>query len=151
MVTASEWVYRHVPAGSKILSQHWDEGFPFSLPGHSAGAYKVIEFGYYEPDNPAKIQKLGQELAQCRLHRLPDQAAVRRGDACAGAFPADAATTSTSCSPATSATRWSTRSPRGPSLFGIEIPDELADESLTVYDHPKVLIFQNTGHLRRRR
>ena len=34
-----------------------------------------------------------------------------------------------------------------PSLFGIELPDELADESITVYDHPKVLIFENTGHL----
>ena len=34
-----------------------------------------------------------------------------------------------------------------PSLFGIEVPDEFADESLTVYDHPKVVFFQNTGHL----
>ena len=41
--------------------------------------------------------------------------------------------------------------PRGPSLFGIEVPDELADESITVYDHPKVLIFENTGQLSSRR
>ena len=34
-----------------------------------------------------------------------------------------------------------------PGLFGIEFPDELADESITVYDHPKVIIFENTGHL----
>src|SRR5262249_28103129 len=34
-----------------------------------------------------------------------------------------------------------------PGLFGIEFPDELADESITVYDHPKVIIFENPGHL----
>ena len=34
-----------------------------------------------------------------------------------------------------------------PSLFGIQVPDELADESFTVYDHPKVLFFRNTRRL----
>ena len=34
-----------------------------------------------------------------------------------------------------------------PSFLGIEFPTELADESFSVYDHPKVLIFRNTGHL----
>ena len=32
VVTASEWVYNHIPSGKVILTQHWDEGFPFSLP-----------------------------------------------------------------------------------------------------------------------
>src|SRR5262249_8649762 len=34
-----------------------------------------------------------------------------------------------------------------PGLFGLTIPDELFDESFTVYDHPKVLVFKNTGRL----
>src|SRR5262249_28821492 len=34
-----------------------------------------------------------------------------------------------------------------PALLGLEFPDELADESFSVYDHPKVLIFENVGHL----
>src|SRR5262249_37572642 len=61
IVTASEWVYRHVPPGSKILTEDWDEGFPFSLPGNNAGQYKIVPFGYYEPDSSAKIQRLSQE------------------------------------------------------------------------------------------
>ncbi|HVN76749.1 MAG TPA: DUF2298 domain-containing protein, partial [Thermoanaerobaculaceae bacterium] len=34
-----------------------------------------------------------------------------------------------------------------PGLLGIELPTELADESFSVYDHPKAVIFRNTGHL----
>src|ERR1039458_5169677 len=34
-----------------------------------------------------------------------------------------------------------------PSVFGIPVPDELADESFTVYGHPKVLLFENTKRL----
>ena len=30
---------------------------------------------------------------------------------------------------------------------GIHIVDDYADETFTVYDHPKVLIFRNTQHL----
>src|SRR6266508_2463034 len=40
-----------------------------------------------------------------------------------------------------------TRAKRSPAFLGIEFPTELADESFSVYDHPKVLIFRNTGHL----
>ena len=55
VVTASEWVYRHIPAGKKILTQHWDEGFPLPLPGAAIPTkYKVIDLPYYEPDTPEK-------------------------------------------------------------------------------------------------
>ena len=29
-----------------------------------------------------------------------------------------------------------------PSIFGINIPDQSADESFTVYDHPQILIYK---------
>ena len=146
VVTASEWFYRHVPSGSRILSQHWDEGFPFSLPNHSAGIYKVTEFGYYEADNPPKIQKLADELAQSdyiafqtkRLYGAVTRAPQR--------FPLTTNYFYELFAGDLGYTLVHEVAAR-PSLFGIEIPDELGDESLTVYDHPKVLIFQNTGHL----
>jgi len=147
-VAASEWVYRHIPAGSKILTQHWDEGFPMPLPGkgRNGARYKIKPLPYYEPDRSSKIRGLADELADGdyiafqtkRLYGALTQAAEKyplsnnyfyllfAGDLGYELVYSQASR---------------------PGLFGFEVPDELADESLTVYDHPKVLIFKNTGQL----
>ena len=148
-VAASEWVYTHVPAGSKILSQHWDEGFPLPLPHPDGqpGRYTTVSFEYYNhPDDIAKMRRLGQDLATSdyivfqtkRLYgavtRAPDRYPLTI-KYFQQLFGGDLGYTLVQ----EVASR--------PSLFGLEIPDELADESLTVYDHPKVLIFRNTERL----
>lgn len=147
-VTASEWVYSHIPAGSTILSQHWDEGFPMPLPGgnRTGQRYVVKQLPYYEPDNSAKIRKLSEDLERGdyiafqtkRLYGALTQAAAKyplsnnyfyllfAGDLGYELVYSHASR---------------------PSLFGVEFPDELADESLTVYDHPKVVIFKNVDRL----
>jgi len=151
-VTASEWVYRHIPSGSKILTQDWDEGFPLPLPipAGQAARYHIVPFGYYEPDSSAKIQRLSQELASAdyivfQTKRL--YGAITQGAPYAGEkykltnnyfyelFAGDLGYTIEE--------EFASR----PALFGFEFPDELADESLTVYDHPKVLILRNTERL----
>src|SRR5262249_46286184 len=63
-VTASRWFHQHVPDGARVLEQDWDEGFPFTFPGHAAERYSVLMFGFYEPDSPAKMEKLAGELAK---------------------------------------------------------------------------------------
>jgi YYY domain-containing protein len=146
-VTGSEWVYKFIPAGSKILSQDWDEGFPMPLPGgFNPDRYKIVTFGYYEPDNSAKMRKLANQLADSdyiafqtkRLYGALTQADQKyplSSNYFYLLFAGDLGYTLTH----EVASR--------PSLFGIEVPDELADESLSVYDHPKILIFRNDGHL----
>lgn len=147
VVTASEWFYRHVPPGSKVLSQDWDEGFPLPRPGFNAGAYKIVPFGYYEkPDSSAKIQKLARELASADYIAFQTKRLY------------GAVTRAPELYPLTTNYFYQLfagdlgyelmyESAARPSLFGLEIPDELGDESLTVYDHPKVLIFRNAGRL----
>lgn len=147
VVTASEWFYAHVPKGSKVLSQDWDEGFPMPLPGADGRAYTVVNFGYYErPDSLQKMQRLSEQLASSdyivfqtkRLYGALTRAPERfpySVNYFYELFAGDLGFTLIK--------EFASR----PSLFGIEIPDELADESLTVYDHPKVLVFQNTGRL----
>lgn len=147
-VVASEWTYRHIPAGSRILTQHWDEGFPMPLPGNNRNGarYDIEELPYYEPDNPAKIQQISRELAKAdyiafqtkRLYGALTQASEKFPLSnnyfyllFAGDLGYELAYSHAS----------------RPSILGFEFPDELADESLTVYDHPKVLIFKNSGRL----
>jgi YYY domain-containing protein len=155
VVTASEWFYQHVPPESKVLTQDWDEGFPFSLPGYNPGRYQVKTFGYYEDDTPAKIQRLSEALASSdyvifqtkrlygavtRVERKDPKRPERRSYPLTSKyfyqlFAGDLGY------------KLIHEVASRPSLFGIEVPDELADESLTVYDHPKVLFFQNTEKL----
>ena len=147
-VTASEWTYRHIPAGSKILTQHWDEGFPMPLPGRGRNGqrYDIKPLPYYEPDTSTKIRQISQEVSEGdyivfqtkRLYGALTQAAKKyplsnnyfyllfAGDLGYELIYSQASR---------------------PSLFGFEFPDELADESLSVYDHPKVLIFKNVARL----
>jgi len=33
LIRASRWIYENVPAGSRILTEHWDEGLPLRLDG----------------------------------------------------------------------------------------------------------------------
>ncbi|MBI1818534.1 MAG: glycosyltransferase family 39 protein [Deltaproteobacteria bacterium] len=147
VVAGSEWVYKFIPAGSRILSQDWDEGFPMPLPGgFNPERYKIVNFGYYEPDNPAKMAKLAKELADAeyiafqtkRLYGATTQAAQKfplTSNYFYLLFAGDLGYTLTYEEAAR------------PNLFGLEFPDEIVDESFTVYDHPKVLIFRNEGHL----
>ncbi|MCX8072082.1 MAG: DUF2298 domain-containing protein [Candidatus Binatia bacterium] len=144
--TASEWFYRNIPAGAKVLSQDWDEGFPFPVPGFSPNRYHIVTFSYYEPDSPAKIQRLARELASSdyivfqtkRIYgavtRAPEKFPLTT-NYFYQLFAGDLGYTLIQ--------EFASR----PSLFGWGAPDELADESFSVYDHPKVLIFQNTGRL----
>ena len=147
-VTASEWTYRHIPAGSTILSQHWDEGFPMPLPGgnRTGQRYVVKQLPYYEPDNSAKIRKLSQDLEggdyiafqTKRLYGALTQAAAK--------FPLSNNYFYLLFAGDLGYELVYSHASR-PSLFGFEFPDELGDESLSVYDHPKVLIFKNSERL----
>ena len=141
-VSASAWFYRHVAPGSKVLIQDWDEGFPLSLPGRSAESFRVASFPFYDPDEPGKIARLARELASSdyvvlqtkRLYgavaRVPSKYPLTNNffrELFAGdlgfALVQEVASR--------------------PTLLGIQLPTELADESFSVYDHPKVLIFRN--------
>ncbi len=146
VVTGSEWVYRHIPPGSKILTEDWDEGFPFALPGTNIGAYKIVPFGYYEPDNSAKIQRLSHELAETDYIAFQTKRLYGAVTRAPEKFPLTTNYFYELFAGDLGFTLVHEVASR-PTLFGIEFPDELADESLTVYDHPKILIFRNTEHL----
>ena len=165
-VRASEWIQGNVPRGSVILKEHWEEGLP------SLYDYEIEELPIYEGDQPSKFRRMSELLSEAdymtlysnRLYgtvsRLPDRYPVSReyyrqlftGEL---GYTLEAYFTSY------------------PNLMGVGFVDETferpglpvpgalaeerphpvslnlgyADESFSVYDHPKVLVFRNVERL----
>ena len=165
-VRASEWMRQNAPADSLMLKEHWEEGLP-RLHG-----YRIEELQIYDPDTPTKLRRMSDRLARAdyvvlysnRLYgtvsRLPDRYPVSRSYYQAlfsGELGYDLAESFTSY----------------PNLLGVGFVDDTfgrpdleppaplanprphpvsldlgyADESFSVYDHPKTLIFRNAGRL----
>ena len=169
-VRASEWITANVPAGSTILKEHWEEGLP------GLYDYRIQEMPMYEPDLPAKVRRMSELLSEAdyvvmysnRLYgtvaRLPDRYPVSRAyyqQLFDGGLGYELETHFTSYA----------------NLLGVGFVDETferpdlpppgnlagnladarphsvsinlgyADESFSVYDHPKVLIFGNVERL----
>jgi hypothetical protein len=158
-ITASRWIYRSVPAGTSLAVEEWDT--PLPLPLSVDGQERRIEEYplrtlalYAEPEGAAKWSQLAQDLAASdylviasrRLYgsipRLPDRYPVagryysllfsgELGFQLEGEF--------------TRGPAW--LNPRIEPLPGAVLPFLRPDESLVVYDHPRVLVFRNAGHL----
>ncbi len=149
-ITASKWMYENIPDGSAIITEHWEEGMPLNLPipgGYPAAhGWKNVTMPMYEEDTPQKFEIIKQNmregdyyvLATKRLYgalpHLPQRYPMsikfykllfegKLGYELAGDFHTY------------------------PKLFGIEIPDQSADESFWVYDHPRTLIFKKVRDL----
>jgi YYY domain-containing protein len=145
-VTASRWFYGNVPRGSVVLTQEWDEGFPLSLPVGTPDRYTLVPFPYYQPDSPEKTLRLAEELARadvivCQTKRIYGAitSAHERFPVTDRYFHQLFAGQLGFRIAAIFASR--------PSLLGLELPSELADESFSVYDHPKVVVFEKTERL----
>jgi len=149
-IQASEWIYRKVPAGSTLALEHWDDDLPLrrTVDGRprSIGEYGTLKMNLYEWDDEEKFKHIVSNLQESdyvilssnRLYgsipRLPWRYPIttryydllfqeRLGFRLAGTFTSY------------------------PGLLGFSINDDAADESFTVYDHPKVLIFEKTRQL----
>ncbi len=141
-VAASEWIYANIPEGTKTLHEHWDDPIPLNLPNMpGSGAYPGDEIAMYDDDNPEKLATLMQRLkdndwifvTSNRLYdsitRIPERWPMANEYyrmLFNGELGFDLVHTETNY----------------PSLFGIELNDDNSEESFTVYDHPKVLIFE---------
>ncbi|MEO8585333.1 MAG: DUF2298 domain-containing protein [Acidobacteriota bacterium] len=145
-VTASRWFHDTVPDDARVLEQDWDEGFPFTFPDRSAERYRIVTFGFYEPDSPEKMAKLARELAGADWVVLQTKRLYGAVTRAPEKFPLTNRAFRLLFAGDLGYTLVREVASR-PSLFGIQVPDELADESFTVYDHPKVLFFQNTKRL----
>ncbi len=153
-VTASRWIFDHVPRDSVLANEHWDDPLPLRIDGRDpfGGMYRGLPaqfpgddglMNWYDEDTPEKraqaIRWLNDAdyiiLSSNRLYgsipRLPMRYPLTTKyyawlfDGTLG-FDQVAEFTSR------------------PQLLGIEFIDDDADETFTVYDHPKVTIFKKS-------
>jgi YYY domain-containing protein len=143
---ASEWAYRNLPEGSTLVTQHWDEGFPQPVPGFDPGRFRVVEFPFYEPDTDDKRDALAREVSGADVVVLPTRRILGAVTRDVARFPMTNAFYRLLFAGRLGFRLVHEQSAR-PRLGPIEIPDEVADESLSVYDHPKVLVFHNRERL----
>lgn len=170
-VEASMWIYKNIPAGATLSGEHWDDYLPMSLPtpGYIHEKYKSVEFPLYYPDNEDKWREMIGKLERVdyiimssnRLYgsisTVPAKYPVTTKyyktlfDGSLG-FEKVAEFTSrpniniplvSLCltPPFARYGNIAQKSQECP-LPGISFVDDYADETFTVYDHPKVIIFK---------
>ncbi len=148
-IAASRWMQQNIPAGSTLANEHWDDWLPIGgVDGISSygdsGLFKSVEMKNYEDDTPDKLNWMVDNLTQAdyiiissnRLYdsipRLPMRypLTIRYYDLLfSGKLGYERVKDITSY----------------PSLLGIQIHDQSAEESFSVYDHPRVQIFKKTA------
>ncbi|MCX8252052.1 MAG: DUF2298 domain-containing protein [Dehalococcoidia bacterium] len=161
---ASDWVSVNVPVGSTILKEHWDEGLP-DLP-----EYDVRELPLYDHDTLFKLNEISDSLADAdyliifsnRLYgtvpRLEDRypiSSIYYEKLFAGELGYELAYTSNRETSflgfgydADPMARIDLPVPEGfNGPTGLNVSFGWADESFTVYDHTRPLVFRNSGHL----
>lgn len=146
-VLASEWIHSHIPSGYRIAVEHWDD----NLPLYGQERYHMVTLPLYDPDTSYKWEQINAELSSVdyiilssnRLY-VPLQKLTNCKELPIG-----------KCYPMTadyyhklfSGTRGFQKVAEFSSyptlpFLNKEIVDDAADESFTVYDHPRVLIFK---------
>jgi uncharacterized membrane protein/4-amino-4-deoxy-L-arabinose transferase-like glycosyltransferase len=143
-VAASRWIYQNVPAGSRLATEHWDDRLPLRLGSLRPDRYPSVELTNFDDDTPEKLASLVDKLdaadyvilssnrLSASIPRLPMRYPMTTkyyhlllsgelGFRRVGEF---------------------TSYPR---LGRLQFPDQSAEEAFSVYDHPRVEIFQKTA------
>jgi YYY domain-containing protein len=146
---ASDWIYNNVPKGSRILAEHWDDDLPKGRPTNNRHrmSYDIQALSIYDrPDNESKIQKMCRKIEKADYIIL----ATKRGYGSILRAPELYPLMNHyyralfSGSLGFEPERVFTGAPR---VFGLQLSDDLMDESLRVYDHPKSIVFKKTGQI----
>lgn len=140
---ASAWIFDTIPAGSTIATEYWDFGLPVWLPGEDASQYPTIALDLYRTDSAEKLSVLIGQLQRTDYIVISSNRLVDSIPRMPWRYPMtteyyDALFSGELGFDQVAHFRSS------PELFGITIDDRGAEESLTVYDHPEVFIFQKS-------
>ena len=106
--------------------------------------YGSVTFENFNVDSPDRVEQAAERPRPGRLHRAEQPAAVRHDPARAGRVAGDVAVLRRARRTASWGSRRSRSSRRIPQSSGMTFNDTGAEESFSVYDHPKVTIYKKT-------
>ncbi len=140
-IQASQWIYTHIPAGSTITHEVWDDALPLPLPNESVYQYHYEDLNLYDPDTVAKTQTLANQLTNANFIIL---ASARLSKSITGVpylYPMTSRYYQLLFNGQLGFHLAHAPWQNYPHLGPFAVPDSSADESFSVYDHPTVWIF----------
>ena len=143
-VDASEWIFANVPAGSTIATEYWDFGLPLALPGKDVLQYQTFPLDLYKTDSAEKLSTLIGQLNQTDYIVLSSNRLFESIPRMPWRYPMTTAYYEALFAGELGFEQVA-HFTSFPELFGVALDDRGAEESLTVYDHPEVLIFQKSA------
>ncbi|MBF0550586.1 MAG: glycosyltransferase family 39 protein [Deltaproteobacteria bacterium] len=144
-VQASRWIYRNIPAGSVIANEHWDEGLPLEVDGQGAQPrYRIMELANYDDDTPQKLEQTLRTLDQTDYIILSSSRLYTSIPKLPPRYPMTIRYYQTLFSGELGFVRVADVTSY-PYLLGLTFPDDQAEETFSVFDHPRVIIFKKTS------
>jgi len=140
-IAASRWLAEHMPAGSVLTAEYWDDALP--LAGHGDERFDVRTLAIFEPDTPAKREALLEALAAADAVVLASQRGVGSITRVPDAYPLTAEFYHLLFSGALGFDLAATFQ-RRLGWGALSLADLRGEEALSVYDHPPVWIFRKT-------
>ncbi|HRU38634.1 MAG TPA: DUF2298 domain-containing protein, partial [Candidatus Goldiibacteriota bacterium] len=152
-IQASRWIYKNIPETqfegqqmrkTTILNEMWGDDLPVYADGKGSWVYNITKWNVQEPDSPQKLSELSFRLNEADYVAMADRRAYGTYLRLPKRYPLNYYYFSTMMKePEKLGFKKVLDLAVYPSLFGINIVDEGADESFQLYDHPHVFIFKN--------
>lgn len=141
-IAASNWIYANVPKGATALTEHWDDGLPISYsPEKDPNIFKTMQLTVYEPDDEKKAEYYAQNLSQAEYLFINSRRLYGTLMYLTEKYPV----TSKYYKLLFNGSLGYKKVAEFSVYPGFN--DDKSEESFQVYDHPKVMIFQNTSRL----
>ena len=153
-ITASKWIHQNIPSGSNLLLEPLDAiSLPLPLKNNNSVAYQQNWFDFYALDDPFdwkeksnQINNLTTYLTETDYLIIGSRRLYANRLRLKDKYPLTARYYSLLFTGALGFDKIKEVSSY-PKIFGVEINDDMAEETFQVFDHPKILIFQNRKHL----
>ena len=147
-IKASTWIYQNIPTNSVIATEYWDDGLPLAIGQLTPQKYIFQELAVFEPDTAEKWLKINQQLGETDYLILSSNRGWGSITKVPAKYPVMAQFYRELLAGQSHFKKIAEFS-SFPALnylgIHISLDDSGADETFTVYDHPVVMIFENTS------